>query len=359
MTAQIERAPAPAPALPLGGSVLLVGNFLSGSVGNRGVCEELADHLIAKGWSVVTTSRYPGRIRRLADMLSTAWSKRREIRVAQIDLFSGPAFLWGAAVCLLLRATKKPYVLTLHGGNLPAFSARWRRVAGALLRSAAAVTAPSGYLLDAMRPLRHDLRLVPNAIDLSRYSFRLRKSVQPRLVWLRAFHRIYDPALAVRVLALLTDEFPDAQLLMIGPDKGDQSYEQTRALADELGVANRVQFVGRVAKAEVPRWINRGDIFLNTSTVDNNPVTVLEAMACGACVVTTGVGGIPYLASHANDALIVDARDAAAMAHNVAEVLRRPELAESLSLNARRRVEKLDWSHVLPMWQSIFHSLAN
>jgi glycosyltransferase involved in cell wall biosynthesis len=340
------------------GSVLIVGNFLSGTVGNRGVCEELADRLRASGWKVIATSSRTGRFQRLADMLWTVWRRRREFQVVQIDLFSGPAFFWAAAVSVLLHALGKPYVLTLHGGNLPAFSSRWPWATRVLLQSAATVTAPSGYLVEAMRRFRPDLRLLPNAIDLSLYPFRLRKSARPRLVWLRAFHRIYDPSLAVRVLSLLAPEFPDVHLLMVGPDKGDDSLRAALSLAAASGVKDRIEYPGRVAKSEVADWINRGDIFLNTSTVDNNPVTILEAMACGACVVSTLAGGIPYLASNGVDSMLTEPGDANGMAECVAKLLRNPELAASLSLNARRRVEAIDWSNVLPEWQALLLSAS-
>jgi len=341
-----------------GESVLIVGNFLSGTVGNRGVCEELADRLRASGWDVITTSNRTGRVGRLVDMLWTVWRRRREFHVAQIDVFSGPAFFWAASVSVLLRALGKPYVLTLHGGNLPAFSSRWPWATRVLLQHAATVTAPSGYLVEAMRRFRPDLRLLPNAIDVLQYPFRLRRSARPRLVWLRAFHRIYDPSLAIRVLSLLVPEFPDMRLLMIGPDKGDDSLPEALALAAASGVSERIEYPGRVAKTAVADWINRGDIFLNTSTVDNNPVTILEAMACGACVVSTLAGGIPYLASNGVDSLLTEPGDADDMARCVAELLRNPELAASLSLNARRRVEAIDWSTVLPEWQALLLSAS-
>jgi glycosyltransferase involved in cell wall biosynthesis len=339
-------------------SVLMIGNFLSGPGASRGVCEELRDRLSASGWNVITASSRRGRITRLLDMLQTAWRYRREYQAAQIDVFSGPAFLWAAAVGILLRLLGKPYVLTLHGGNLPVFSARWPRATRLLLGGAAAVTAPSGYLLEAMRQFRADMRLLPNAIDLSLYPFRLRHSARPRLVWVRAFHRIYDPCRAVEVLAALVPEFRDVELLMVGPDKDDGSLAAAVSLAAELGVKERIHFSGRVAKNEVADWINRGDIFLNTSLVDNNPVTILEAMACGACVVTTRAGGIPHLARHGTDALLAEPGDGREMAGLVREILRRPALASALSANARRTVESLDWRNVLPQWEGLLTSVS-
>jgi glycosyltransferase involved in cell wall biosynthesis len=339
-------------------SILLVGNFLSQSIGNRSVCEDLAEHLHAQGWRVSTTSTVPGKLRRLTDMLSTAWRMRHDYGMAQVDVYSGPAFFWAVCVCVLLKALNKPYVLTLHGGNLPDFSQRWYFAVERLLRSATAVTTPSGYLFEAMRGFRSDIQILPNAIALPQYPFVARSQVRPKLVWIRAFHRIYEPQLAVRVLALLAPRFPDIELTMVGPDKGDGSLQQTQALAAQLGVSQRIRFPGRVPKEQIAQWVNAGDIFVNTSTVDNTPVTVIEAMACGACVASTKVGGIPHICSHGVDAMLSPAGDAGTMAANITAILDQPRLAETLSMNARGRVELLDWDAILPRWNSLLRRIA-
>src|SRR5262245_38556726 len=77
--------------------ILLVGNFLSSTLGNRGVCEDLAARLAASLWPVLTTSNRSGRLLRLLDMISVAWCKRHNYAVAQVDVFSGHAFLWAEA----------------------------------------------------------------------------------------------------------------------------------------------------------------------------------------------------------------------------------------------------------------------
>jgi glycosyltransferase involved in cell wall biosynthesis len=295
---------------------------------------------------------------RLLDMVKTVYRRRREYAVAQVDVFSGSAFLWAEAVCAVLRRLGKPCILTLRGGNLPEFARRHPVRVRRLLRGAQAVTAPSRYLYERMAPYRPDLRLLPNALDLRAYPFRLRRNPAPGLVWLRAFHEIYNPSLGPKVLARLLPEFPDARLTMVGPDKGDGSLERARQTARDLGIAERVCFPGGVAKTEVPDWLQKGDIFLNTTNVDNTPVSVLEAMACGLCVVSTNVGGLPYLLNHEQDALLVPPDDAAAMASAVRRVLAEPGLSERLSANGRAKAGQHDWSVVLPQWEALFLSLA-
>src|ERR1041384_1344601 len=106
-------------------SILIVVNFLSAAGGSRGVCEELAERLAATGWHVVAASRKRSKFLRLADMVLTTVKHRRDFGVAQVDVYSGPAFFWADAVCRTLKWLRKPYVLTLHGGNLPEFGKRW------------------------------------------------------------------------------------------------------------------------------------------------------------------------------------------------------------------------------------------
>jgi glycosyltransferase involved in cell wall biosynthesis len=337
-------------------SVLLVGTFPT--TGAFAPCEGLARALTGAGWKVITTSRKLGRVTRLFDMTSTVFTRRREYAVAQVDVFSGHAFFWAEAVCRLLSQLGKPFVLALHGGNLPEFARKARGRVQRLLSSAEAVTTPSSYLKDELSSLRSDLLLVPNALPLAAFAYRERSVARPRLVWVRAFHATYNPALAPRVLAALSGDLPDATLTMIGRDKGDGSLEATRAAAAELGVLGRVRMVGPVANEEVPKHLDEHDVFLNTSDVDNTPVSVLEAMAAGLCVVSTDAGGIPHLLTDGRDALLVPRGDAAAMADAVRRTVTEPGLSARLSSGARERVLGFDWGEVLPRWEELLGSAA-
>jgi glycosyltransferase involved in cell wall biosynthesis len=210
-----------------------------------------------------------------------------------------------------------------------------------------------------MEPFASSIRVVPNALDLGRYPFRARGPAAPRIVWLRAFHRIYEPTLAVEVTRELARDYPELSLTMVGGDKGDGSLEETRDRVQRLGLERQVRLVGGVPKEEVPQWLNEADLFLNTSTIDNTPVTVLEAMACGLCVVSTEVGGVPYIVRNGASGLLVPVGDAKASAEALKRILRDPELAGRLSRTGRADVQRCDWSEVLPQWEAILGDCLN
>ena len=145
---------------------------------------------------------------------------------------------------------------------------------------------------------------------------------------------------------------------MIGPEKGDGSFQHAQQSAIRLGVPGLITLRHGVPKADVPNWLNTADIFLNTTNIDNTPVTVIEAMACGLCIVSTKVGGIPYLLEDGHDALLVSPNDPAAMAAAIRRILTEPGLAQNLSKNARQKAEQFDWSTVLPQWEALLSSAA-
>ena len=161
----------------------------------------------------------------------------------------GPAFCWAEAVCWTLRKARKPYILTLHGGNLPSFARRWPKRIRGVLGSACAVTSPSRYLQEELRSFRDDIRLIPNPLDIPVYGFRSRDRPELRLGWLRAFSAIYNPCLAIRVSPCSRSSFQSA-LTMIGPDKGDGSLEETRKVVEDLGVLDQIALVGGVIKCK-------------------------------------------------------------------------------------------------------------
>ncbi len=338
--------------------VLLVGNFLSAVGGSRGVCEELAIRLPAAGCNVFTTSSKKAQLPRLIDMLSTVWRQRHRYAVAHVDVFSGPAFFWAEAVCAALSFIGKPYILTLHGGSLPGFARRRPGRVRRLLRSAAVVTTPSRYLLESLAGYREDLRFIPNGLDVNAYSLRRTTASGPRLLWLRAFHRVYNPALAVRMMPLVLLKHPGAHLTMIGHDKGDGSLQEAEHLAARLKVARCIDFCGAVPKRDVPKILSGANIFLNTTNVDNAPVSIVEAMACGLCVVTTNVGGIPYLVDDEQDGLLVPQDNPQTMAAAVLRILDDAELADRLSRNGRQKAEQFDWSPIIREWRSLLAATA-
>src|SRR5262249_39071839 len=100
----------------------------------------------------------------------------------------------------------------------------------------------------------------------------------------------YRLELALRTLALL----PDASLIVTGRLVFDPG-----PLMRELGLVDRVEFVGRSAQRDAPSLYRRADVLLHTKVLDPCPTAVLEAMACGLPVVYAASGGTVELVGDA------------------------------------------------------------
>lgn len=339
--------------------VLLAGNFLSRLGLARAPIEDLSERLGACGYEVIAVSPYRNRILRPAHMLATAVLRSRRYDAALVDVYSGPAFRIAETVGAALKMVRRPYVACLHGGGLPEFAAASPARVTAFLSGAAAVTAPSSYLAEGMKSYCESVTELPNALDLGAYSYRLRRETAPRLVWLRSLRNIYNPLLAIEVLARVRQRRPDARLTMVGADWGDGTRAKLEAAIKSLSLGDAVELRGAVAKSAVSAALNEGDIFLNTTDFDNTPVSVLEAMACGLCVVSTNVGGLPRLISHERDGLLVKPRDAEAMSTAVFRVLDSPQLAHAISAGGRRKAEACGWERLLPRWLELIDQVAS
>jgi len=338
-------------------TILLVGNHLSTSGQNLSVGEELASRLDQIGYQTILVSRKPNKFARLLDMLWTIVNQRRFYDIAEVDVFSGPAFIWAYLSSILLKLYKKPFIITLHGGELPEFASHHHQIFSKFLKSANFVITPSKYLVSKFQLICPDIKYLPNAIDLNHYPYIMRSHLRPHIIWLRAFHEIYNPELAIQTLASISSSGVKATLTMVGPNKHDGSLERTMNIIEQFKLQNSVLINGAISKSDVPFELNKGDIFLNTTQFESFGVSVMEAAACGLCIVTTNVGELKYLWEDGIDAILVSPNNPEAMASAIKRILSEPELAKNLSENARKKAEQYDWSTVLPRWKELFLKL--
>lgn len=352
------RSPARPPrpdALP---RVLIVGPMIGsnpGHVTTQG--EALAARLAAAGYRVVTSSHSARRLVRLAQICGAILRGHATTDVLIVQLYGGRSFLVEDLATLLGRRFGLPVVLHAHGGALPQFLARYPRWARRVLSRADAVVVPSTYLAAPLSAHGAPTpQVVSNIIDTDAYPHRLRRQVAPRLFWMRSFHSLYNPLMAVRVLARVRAKHPDASLVMAGQDKG--MIPAVRAEAARLGVGDAVRIIGFLDHAAKLRQGERADIFLNTNRVDNMPVAVVEACAMGLPVIATAVGGVPMLLEEGVTGLLVPDDDDAAMAKAVFRLIDDPQLAETLSSGGRTLAERARWDRVGPQWHRVLDVVA-
>ena len=278
--------------------------------------------------------------------------KHRKANCLLIDTYSTSNFYYAVLTSQLARFFNLNYIPVLHGGNLPKRLNNSPFLSNLLFKYSKVNIAPSNYLLEKFQQEGFQTQFISNAIVIKNYPFKLRTALAPKILWVRAFDTIYNPIMALKVLVVLKKTHPEASLCMVGPDK-DGSLMNVKKLAKELGIQNAVEFTGLLDKKD---WIKKSetfDVFINTTTVDNTPVSVLEAMALGLPVVSTNVGGIPYLINNEVTGVLVENNKELAMANAIVKLIESPIETKIMTKNARTLVEGFDVAIVKQQWYKL------
>ena len=281
------------------------------------------------------------------------WSviQHRKVDCVLIDTYSTTNFWYAFVISQLCRFLGIKYIPILHGGNLSFRLVNNPIICKMIFKQAHINVSPSLFLLDKFKINGYENIIhIPNAIQIDEYPFFERKRTIPSLLWVRSFAKIYNPIMAIEVFALLKKKQPNATLCMIGPDK-DGSLLVAKKRAKELKV--EVLFTGKLSKTD---WIIKAkefDIFINTTHFDNMPVSVIEAMSLGLAIVSTNVGGIPFLLEDKKNALLVPDNDIDKMVEAIDRLLENQALFDEMVTNARKRSEQYEWQIVKQKWLTI------
>lgn len=339
------------------GTLLWVGYFLSSKNKQPSVSENLKRKLERCRYKVIHAYPFVNEYFRVLSQIIHLLTNAKNADIVAIDVFSGRSFIWAEACGMVCKVIGKPYICILHGGNLAEFSKKNRQRTLRLLKNATRIVSPSQFLLDNLSDLGIKMYLLPNAVDIDDYKFTLRDDVRPNLFWLRAFHQIYNPQMAVNVAHDLKEDFPYVKLNMAGPVKDTETFQDTIKLSEKFGLKDCISFPGLIRKENIVKCGDQYDIFINTTTKESFGIGVLEAAAMGMCIVTTDVGELQYIWEHEKDALLVPSNDYKAMADACRRILRDKKLAQKLSINARKKAERFDWKVILPQWCTLFESI--
>ena len=331
--------------------ILYIGNKLSNKGNTVTTIETLGLLLEKEGYTLYYASSKENQVVRMLDMIYKTIQYRTKVDYVLIDTYNTLNFWYAFIISQMCRWFKLKYVPILHGGDLPNRLRKSPKLSELIFKNAYKNSAPSGYLLEAFKNKGYaEIVFIPNTIELENYPFELRYDSSPQILWVRSLCDIYNPEMALKVFYEIKKEFPEATLCMVGPDKVN-ILPKLKELAKQLNL--EVTFTGKMKKAEWVALSKNYSVFINTTHFDNTPVSVMEAMALGLPVVSTNVGGIPYLLEDHKTALLVDDNDVQAMVDGIKKLTNDPKFKDQMVQNALEMVSAFDWNAVKHKWNEI------
>lgn len=275
--------------------------------------------------------------------------------VAHIFSASYTSFVLAPTPALIAaKVFGKPSILNYRSGEAQDHFRRWKSAAPTA-RLAKRIIVPSGYLVDVLQEFELVAEPIHNSVDLAKYRFRERGPCRPFFLANRNFAPLYNVSCALRAFRIVQDQHPDARLVVAG-DGAER--DKLHALAAELELEN-VEWVGQVRPERMVELYDQADVYLNSSSIDNMPNSIVEAYACGLPVVSTDAGGIPYIVEHERTGLLAPVDDHEALGAAALRVLADVELAKGLSRRGRAKCEaEFTWDTVTQEWIDLYQALA-
>lgn len=283
---------------------------------------------------------------------------RKIPRYDVIHIFSASYFSFVLAptpAVLIAKLFGKKTILNYRSGECEDHLRRWRKTAIPTIKLFDSVITPSNYLVDVFAKFGIKAVSISNFVDTEKFIFRERKFLRPVFLSNRNFEPLYNVACILRAFALIQKRCAGAKLIVVGDGSEKENFHK---LAAELNLKN-VEFTGAIAPSEMPQMYDAADIYLNSPNIDNMPGSVIESFAAGLPVISTNVGGIPYIVTNGETGILVEVDDHEKLADEAVKILEDEQTAQKIIAKARAECVKYSWEKVRSKWLELYTELAS
>ncbi len=243
---------------------------------------------------------------------------------------------------------RKRIIVTYHGGEAAAYFAKHGAFARRWLKRADKVIVLNGFLKNVFDEYQIPCIVIPNIVPLREDVYQPKKAIAPKMLSVRHLTDLYRIDLIIRAFAKVVEKYPEAMLDILG--QGDKRVELEK-LVQELEnegikeLVNKVRFIGQVPNDMMYEYLKANDIMLSAPKIDNMPVSLMEAMNAGVLVISSNVGGVPYMIEHQKTGLLFDG-DADALAEQILWALEHQKESVAMIKAAHKEVRKYSWGRV-------------
>lgn len=288
---------------------------------------------------------------------------RRLLRENRYDLVHA-FFAFPSGWLCYKTADKLPYIISLRGSDVPGYNIRlgldYKLLAGLFRKiwsRASAVVANSEGLksLASQFMPELDIQVIPNGIDTEKFhpaeNQKLTKPLKALTVCRLISRKRID--LLIKAVAAAKDLGLDIQLNIAG--EGNLA-EQLQKLSADIGVTDRVSFLGRITAEEMPDLYRGNHIFVMSSAHEGMSNAILEAMASGLPIITTRCEGVEELIS--DNGIVVDQADPKLIAEAI-KALTDDENSYHTMAAAGKHAQKFTWKSVAEQYLSCYQQILN
>jgi glycosyltransferase involved in cell wall biosynthesis len=314
------------------------------------------DEVKMESYQGLKTYYLPHRLRFSNTPFGFGWHRalKRIIAAERPDVLVAHAPVPGMLDATVGLARKIPLVVTYHSGSMVKGNYRWdlliRCYEGVLLpralRKASWIVCSSAFVQRSAPIRRHGSKstVIHPGVDADLFALGTKRVAGHAIMHvggLKAGEQYKGLDISLRVTAKLKCKYPDAHLTVVG--NGDRQAEY-QMLAENLGVAEQVEFRGRLNGAELATAYQSADVLITPSRKESFGMVIVEAMACGVPVVASAAEGIPDVLDDGEVGFLVEPDDVDGFVDRISELFDDAALSERLSQNARRAAAAAEYA---------------
>lgn len=236
----------------------------------------------------------------------------------------------------------KRVVLTYHGGSANEFFKKHRRLVRKYLGKTDVNIVLSGYLKDVFRRCDIPCVTIPNIIELKEGVYRERSEISPHFISIRSLTPTYNILCTIKAFQKVKQLYPQATLSLLGdgPHRKELDlYVSEHHILD-------VSFEGRVPNNKIYDFLDKSDVMLSSPFIDNMPVSLLEGFNAGLLVISSNVGGVPYMIEDMKTGLLFESDNDDEMAERMIWAISHQDESLQMVKNAKEEVKKYSWEEV-------------
>ena len=320
--------------------LLLISNYQRGVGGINAQVDLLQSYLQQERFQVDIFSTKGNPLRRLWQVLRLLCSAK-QYDVLHIHACSYWGMLPAVAGVLAGKLWRKRIIITYHGGEADTFLAKNVSWVRRWLKRANKVIVLSGFLKEVFERYAIPCIVIPNIVVLQPQQTRT-NDVAPRFISIRHLEPLYNIPCILRAYEQILKVYPNATLDILG--QGTMRGQLEQYVADHQ--LTGVRFIGQVPNQQIYDYLAQADIMLSAPKIDNMPVSLLEAMNAGLLVISSRVGGVPYMIEHGKTGLLFESDNADNLAQQMLWALEHPTDVRQIIAQAQNDVQKYAWTNI-------------
>ncbi len=242
----------------------------------------------------------------------------------------------------IAKQLKKRVICTYHGGGAERFFERYSWLVKYYLNRTSQNIVLSGFLAKIFEKYGISYQIIPNILQINKSVYQERQEVRPKFISVRSLQPLYNVECIIRAFAIVKESYPEAELHILGDGICRSELE---ILTAKLNLSN-VYFEGLVPNTKIYDYLNKADIFVSVPKIDNQPMSVLEAFNCGLLVISSRVGGVPYLVDENRTGVLVESNNHNELAEKMIWAVDHPKESIKMIKAAYKELDKYQWEEI-------------